>query len=194
MKGIESRGWSWLVAGLVGKWDCCPQQAEKRVTNVRTSTVCSVGSRIGQFNLNQTAWAWRGDLRAEPCGFNFISSSYPCCDLEQVTPILWALVSSSGWRWGGSPSPSLPSAWCRKLGLCATVLNRISETGSGWSRKEELYCFAGQRGPQRAPALENYVSQPRGVRWGVLWRWFKGGVADKIRVCAGPAFLKPGLR
>ena len=39
----------------------------------------------------------------------------------------------------------------------------------GQSRKEELYCFARQRGPQQAHAPRNCVPQP-----GVSWQWLKG--------------------
>ena len=67
-----------------------------------------------------------------------------------------------------------------KISLYTLVSKRILETVFGWSRKEQLYCFVRQRGPQWAKALKT-VSRPdirRAVR------------SLLVRGLAGPAFLQ----
>ena len=47
--------------------------------------------------------------------------------------------------------------------LYTFVSNWNVETGLGWSRKEELYCFAGWRGIQPSNALKTVCSNLEGV-------------------------------
>ena len=55
----------------------------------------------------------------------------------------------------------------------------------GWRGKKYLYFFARQRGTQWAHASQNCGSQSRRMWWGVLWQWFKGGVAYKDQGVGG---------
>ena len=56
-----------------------------------------------------------------------------------------------------------------------------------------LLCQA-KRGTVSSFSPKKCVAQPRRIWWGVWWQWFQSGFADRIRVCAGPAFLFSGVK
>ena len=56
----------------------------------------------------------------------------------------------------------------------------------GWSRREQLYCFARQRGAKWACASKIVSFQPVRIWWGVLYQCFKGRVAVRMGCMQSP--------
>ena len=64
------------------------------------------------------------------------------------------------------------SYWCQKFGVCALILNRISETVLDEVKKNTFIALPGKGGHNRLVTLKNMCPN-------------LGGFADKIRVCMG---------
>ena len=56
-------------------------------------------------------------------------------------------------------------------------------------KKNSFIAFPDKGRQSRFMPLKNFVSPPERIWWGVLQQSFRVGVADKIKLCAGAAFL-----
>ena len=92
-----------------------------------------------------------------------------------MSPRHYTYLSTPSWCWN-----SASVRWCQI---------ESQRQGFAWSRKEQLYCFARQRGTQWAIALKTLCPNLGDLVMSFIAMVQGVGLLIRIRVCAGPAFI-----